>query len=155
MEKIHTKIIAAVKRKQSMEKAIELLRSLNFYLHSTEVNPPRVYAPKNHIKYGWMIFKVGKGFEYAGLQFGIKMWGKKSNKIIVVFEHGYVETIPMKWKDKADINFRKITVRLKFPDYLNYDERRTWRTEYHKQLRDPNRIPSENYIKILPDIQFI
>lgn len=154
MDKIHTKIITALKRKQSMEKAIELLRSLNFYFQSPEVNPARLYAP-HKIKYGWMIFNATGKWHWDGLQFGIKMWGKKTNKIIVAYQHGYVETIPMKWKDKSDINFRKITVRLKFPEYLNYDERRTWRTEYHKQLRDPNRIPSASYLKILPDIQFI
>lgn len=167
MTKIHDKIIAALKRQKTMEKAIELLRSLDFRFKE----PFTIHdLPERLYRYTFMVYKSKRGWDYS-LIFGIKMWGKKNSKIMIVqsetlsvwdcdenkkcriFEEDITIRIP--WKDKADINFRKIVVKLKFPEYLNYDERRKWRTEYHKQKNNPKRIPSEWYLKILPDIKLI
>lgn len=153
MAKIHDKIIAALKRQKTMEKAIELLRSLEYFFFEAttleDMQDPLL------LKYSWMVRKPEHKDFTRSLIFGIKMWGKKNSKIIIHGPKGFVETIRVPWKDKADINFRKIVVKLKFPEYLNYDERRKWRTEYHKQKNNPKRVPSEWYLKVFPDIQFI
>lgn len=162
MMNIHDKVIAALKRQITMEKTIEYLRTLGFCFRepfTIKDLPERLY------RYTFMIRKSGSTWDYSMI-FGIKMWGKKNSKIIFVFSEQLVGNPPTRkyeeditlrvpWKDKADINFRKIVVKLKFPDYLNYEERRTWRTEYHKQKNNPQRVPSEWYLKIFPDIKFI
>lgn len=154
MAKIHDKIIAALKRQTTMEKAIEYLRSLNFIFVEGDKDTKQYELHKG---YSWVVREVNNKKDNTDylLMFGIKMWGKKNSKILVYKEGTHEETIRVPWKDKADINFRKIVVKLKFPDYLDYDERRKWRTEYHKQKNNPKRIPSEWYLKILPDIKFI
>lgn len=107
-----------------------------------------------NLKYAWMVRRVGTKQDTSFIC-GIRMWGKKTDKIIVLIRGAHAATIRVDWKDKADINFRNPTIKLKFPDYLDYDERRTWRTEHHKQLRNPSRKPSESYLRILPDMQFL
>lgn len=150
--KIHQKVINSLNRQKTIEKAIDYLRSLNFFFY--EVSTVGIDFKPGHIKYSWMVRRVGKKKDLS-MVVGIKMWGKKTEKIIVLVDGDHVATVRIPWADKADINFRKITIRLKFPDYLTYEERRTWRTEYHKQLNNPNRIPSEGYKKIYPDVQHI
>lgn len=153
IQKIHNKIINAAKRFQTMERTIEYLRSLNFFFYEVEAVKLIPFKP-GHLKYSWLVRRSGSKQD-PSLVFGIKMWGKKTDKIIVLIRGAYVETIRVDWKDKADINFRKIVVKLKFPEYLNYDERRKWRAEYQKQLKNPQREPSKWYKKILPDIQHL
>lgn len=137
-----------------MEKLIEFLRSLDFFFATmTE----EIDAVQLHKKYVWMIRHKRRNPDSLDLSImvGIKMWGKKNDKVLVYHKGAWFRTLHVPWKDKADINFRKITVRLKFPDYLNYDERRKWRAQHHQQLKDPTRTPTEWYKKILPDVQFI
>lgn len=162
MDKIYLKIIAGVERQQTIEKVIEWLRSYDFrfveYNSLSSMGQIECYRPK-HSKYSWMIRKGYSGKWDGTILFGIKMWGKKNSKVLVYSNHpddlGYLKTIKKNWSDKADINFRKIVVKLKFPDYLTYEERRKWRTEYHKQKNNPNRIPTEWYLQHFSNIQFI
>lgn len=153
LDKIHQKVINSLGRFQTMEKCIEYLRSLNFFFYEAE-NVKLIPFKPGHLKYAWMVRRTNNKQD-PSLVCGIRMWGKKTNKIIVLVRANHAATIRVHWKDKADINFRKIVVRLKFPDYLNYEDRRKWRTEYHKQLRNPNRKPSPWYLKIYPDVQHI
>lgn len=153
MNKIHTRILASIQRSATMEKAINYLRELDFRFYEGFL----LFHPEclKEVKYSWMIRFVDKKNWDKTLIFGIKMWGKKNCKIIVRYEGKLFMVIRKDWKDMADINFRKITVKLKFPDYLDYEERRKWRTEYHKQLRNPTRKPTDWYQQHLPNIQFL
>lgn len=153
IQKIHQKVINSLGRFKTMEKCIEYLRSLNFFFYEAP-NVKLVPLKPGHMKYAWMIRRT-ETKQDPSIICGIRMWGKKTDKIIVLIRGSHAATIRVDWADKADINFRKIVVKLKFPDYLNYEERRTWRTEYHKQLNNRNRIPSDWYLKILPDVQHL
>lgn len=106
---------------------------------------------KENLKLKW-IHCEGDELWDTTFMVSIKLWGKKSSKVIITYRGKHYHTLHIPWKDKADINFRKTVNRLKFPEYLNYDERRKWRTEHHKVLRDPNRPKKEWYLKILPDV---
>jgi len=159
---VHEKIIRALERVPTMEKAIEYLRTYNFRFFEGSL----LFAPEMEIecKYSWMLRKTGKKWDKT-LMVGIKLWGKRTRKIIIIL-HGSqkmgsvrvvqkYKVIKKDWKETHDINFKRSVVTVVFPNYLDYDERRKWRTEHQKQMKNPEREPSKWYSKILSDVKFL
>jgi hypothetical protein len=158
MEKTHARIINNVMVQKTQEKAIEYLRSLEFEFLETEplLAYCKAFKPlEKHIRYSWMIRRVRKGGMDYSLIFGLKMWGKKVESILV-YSHGqYYSRMKTPWKDAADINFRKLVITLKFPDELTYDQRRKWRNEHKKVEAKKDYQPSAFYLKWKPKVNIL
>lgn len=156
MTNTYTKLLNSLEKAITIEKAIEILRCYDFRFMEVDSLKFSLEMKKDwHYEYSWAVRRVDYKEWDGTFVVGIKMWGKKTSKILIYHSGKWVKTIRIAWKDKADINFRKLVISLKFPEYLNYEDRRKWRTEYHKQKKNPQRIPTEWYVKILPDVQIL
>jgi tRNA U34 5-carboxymethylaminomethyl modifying enzyme MnmG/GidA len=79
---------------------------------------------------------------------GIKIIGKLVDSIIIYRDYNFYMRIKKPWAKKAkNVNFKKITQKMKFPKELNYDQRKEWRREYEKLKRNPNYKPSQFFNK--------
>jgi len=165
MEAIIEYLINYARRAQNQEKLIEYLRDIDFKFINTatlrefQVDADWEFWPRTkHESYSWMVREIkhrhGKRCEYDfTLVFAIKLDGKKVNKFHIYYRNEYIKTFRIPWKDIHDINFRKMYVTLKFPDALNYVERRKWRTENLKHIRFPGKYPkSEFYTTWDPEV---
>jgi hypothetical protein len=134
------------------------LRQFGFKFYPYKVikeNNPEVNLLDAHEGYSFMVRPIRKDELDTRLIFGIKLNGRKSNDVLVYYKGSWLETVSIKWKDEADINFRKTVKKWIFPDYMSYLERRKWRAENNRVIKNPNFKPSEFYLKCKPDVRFI
>lgn len=136
MQNIFHKILNQVENKKCIEEAIQYLREFGFKFYMPIYffdHFPKTEIPEPYNEWQFLIRKSGKKLD-TRLFFIIKLYGTKRDRIIVYRDGKLIDKIRMQWKDKADINFRKIVKRWKFPDELTYDERRKWRAEQKRVL---------------------
>lgn len=155
MEKVFGRIINHLPSTKSMEAALAYIRSFGFVFMEPE--PFFDVVRQDSIKerhQGWqfMIRRVKKEKYDTRLFFATKLHGNKVDRLAVYYEGNHLSTLKIEWADRADINFRKLTKHWAFPDYMTYDERRVWRAEHKRVMKNPNHKPTEYYLKCKPDI---
>lgn len=157
-------LIAQASKSKNIEHYLDYLRSLNFHFMDSKPfheafklsKNPLQWVPKpEHEKLQWMVRENSQGlcFDFV---VSIKLWGYKKNKFYIYHQYSNNPVkIKLKWKDADDINFKKMTKKWAFPDYLTYDERRDWRALHRKVQRNPAYSAPEWYYKVLPDIIYL
>lgn len=66
------------------------------------------------------------------LVFAIKIVGDKVEKVVIYLWGKYSEYIKIPWSDKKKVNFKKVEKIYSFPEFMDYVERKKWRTEHRK-----------------------
>lgn len=145
----YTKIISNLNRFATQDKVIEYLRQFQFVFVEMNVffeqNPKFKFMPKD-TKNSLMMRELKPGKWDSRMIVTFKLWGKRSPRMGIYLNKKYVTRINKHWKDEQDINFKKLTIRLKFPDAMpDYEERKKWRYEDKKVQKDPNYKPSAFY----------
>ena len=164
MKKISQDIINRVKRQSTMEKAIEFLRTLEYFFVDGETFKKSVYPKLT--KHEWepgpwdeqkLSFMVRSNQNKNIPVFGIKLLGRKRNELtwVVYGKGGDEETIRIPWERKKIVNFKKMTIHWTFPNYITHKQRREWRAEWRRLQKNPDLKPSEFYLKVLPDVVFL
>lgn len=155
---LYGRIVGQIKRSNNQEAVMEYLRSFGFYFVESEVLlklHPKLGIPPKHMKYSFMIRGIKKNIDDTRIIVGIKLWGDKVDRVLLYIQGDLDSRLKIPWKERQDINFKKIKIRVKFPDYLNYEERKKWRWEHAKVKKDPNYKPTAMYQKAKPDVVFI
>lgn len=160
MDTLYLRMTRIIENSTYQEKVIEYLRTFGFkfipYRNLLEItsgqnlqdidrNPGMTFMVR-HVK--WDIWDTR-------LILGIKLNGKKREKITVYYKEEHWKTLTKLWKDEADINFRKTINKVIFPDFMTYDERRRWRTLNQKLKKNPEFKPGDWYYKCEPSIKWI
>ena len=157
MKKISRDIINRVKRQSTMEKAIEFLRTLEYFFVDGETfdNDYPEFAGHGG-NTGDFSYMVRKDHPKWLPVFAVKLLGKKKNRMgIAIFSRDYFKTIKMPWERKKIVNFKKMTIHWTFPNYITHKQRREWRAEWRRLQKNPDLKPSEFYLKVLPDVVFL
>lgn len=94
------------------------------------------------------------------LVFAIKIVGERVDKIVIYLWGEYSEFIKIPWADKKKVNFKKVEKIYVFPDFMDYTDRKKWRTEHRKYLiatdngKNPDKFElSKFYLKFSPYIK--
>lgn len=135
------------------EKLIDFLREYKFvFIPADVIEDMRTFDPEGVGKqitlrkkdldegYQYMVRKVKEAKEPMNdkydfrLVFGIKILGDKVTKVPVYLWGQWQETLKIKWENEKEVNFKKVDKIYKFPDFMDYDDRRKWRTEQRKKL---------------------
>jgi len=127
---------------------IEYLRQFNFTFVEMDVflsqYPKfkfRVKDKKNSI----MLRELKPGKWDARMVVTFKMWGTRNDRVGLYLQQQWVKRFTKLWKDNQDINFKKLVIKLKFPEGLNYEERKKWRYEDKKVQSKPGYKPTAFY----------
>lgn len=144
----YTKIIQQLPRFATMEKILEFLRQFNFAFVEMdtfeELHKDYPFHAKDR-KASIMLRELKPGVWDIRMLVCIKLWGKRSSRVAIYLNGEYNSRLEKHWKDKEDFNFKKLDIKLKFPDGLTYEERKKWRYEDKKVQAKPNYQPSAWY----------
>lgn len=150
--KVLTKILKTIEKLPNQERVMGYGRELSLSFIET---PILLQENKNyqiifkHQTYSFMQHPKNP------LAIGIKLWGKKSSKVLIYFNGLFYKKFTIEWKDVHDMNFKKLKIGVKFPDYMTYLERKKWRQEHARLLKNPNLQPTSKYLRCKPDVIFI
>lgn len=82
------------------------------------------------------------------LLIGVKYRGAHSDKVILYLHRTFLAEYEVPWPDPHKrINFKARRVHRKFPEKMNYEERRVWRGEYEKIQKNPKYLGSRFFQK--------
>lgn len=148
---------------KNIETYLGYLRSIGFYFVDSK---PFLYLVSNgdidiklkpiHLTWQFMVRKNHEKVIDPDFVVSVKLWGKKIDKIIVYSTYlSKPKKLPLFWKDHAEINFRKTTKKWAFPDYLDYEQRRVWRSHHYKREKNIHYNPPQWYWDALPDIVYL
>lgn len=87
--------------------------------------------------------------------FGIKFIGDRVDKV-KVYTYGKFnkkESWELPWEKPKVHNFKKVTPIYTFPEFMTYEERKKWRTENRKRLRDPEFKTSKQFQRWSPYVK--
>lgn len=123
---------------------------------------PESYAIKQiHLdKYQWMLLqtklaKNPKADKYdPSVLVGIIILpdNARSEKMVLYKNGEYSGRIVSEVPNKNALSFMETNL-IKYPHYLNYDEREKWGIEHRMLLNDPNKKPSKFYLRWAPEIE--
>jgi hypothetical protein len=147
---------------KNQEDLVSMLREYGYKFIATDVikdyaKPEMITLKEKHESYQWMVRLVKEAKDPANdkwdyrLVFGIKFMGEKVEKVQVYLWGKWQEAWKLPWKEKEDINFKKVNRVYIFPDWMDYAERKKWRVEHRKILaaaEKGNPIPEEKYSKL-------
>lgn len=161
---LNDRVASYIRRAKNQELIIKYLRTLRFefvtYATFVELYPGFKINPV-YSRYAFMIRLVDintKGFPNGydvRLVLGLKIEGKKSQKVLM-YEGGSLTSIIIKpWNKPKNINFKKVTQKMRFDPVMSYKERRTWRNEHEKLKRNPKHTPSKFYTAHQKFVQFL
>lgn len=147
----YSKIISNLDRFATQDKMIEYLRQFEFHFIEMDVFlqdfPKFKFKVKDRTN-SIMLRQLKPGVWDARMLVTFQLWGRRTNRVGIYLQHQFVRRIEKLWKNDQDINFKKLTITLKFPEAMrDYDERKKWRAEYKKVQRNPLYQPSEFYKK--------
>lgn len=157
----------AINKCKTQEKLFEFLHEYGFTFLTSDilehVDKQMFNLKEKHVKYQFLVRMVKQAkdpkndkYDYR-LVFGMKIVGKKVDRVKVYLWGKYDKTIEIPWADRNDINFKKVVKLLSFPDWMDYDERKRWRAEHRKWennvAKNPDYIPSIFYTKRKPYIK--
>lgn len=162
MSKLLDRITNYILRSPNQETVIKYLRTLNFKFHATDSLESvfKIKIKPLHSGFSFMVReRVDKEGERIGhderLIVGIKLIGKKVDTIILYRDLKFNLKVIKGWKDNKKVNFKKVKIKMVFPESLNYKERRDWRAEHAKVQRNPDYIPTKFYTRNKDKIRFI
>lgn len=160
MQAIFTRFSRMVEVQPNQEKIITYMRQFGFKFVTLsllkELYPKVELTERDSIPdMTFMVRRVKRKIWDNRFILGIKLQGKKRKTISVYLEGEHLKNVTKPWKDEQDINFRKIVIKMVFPDYLTYQQRRDWRKEHDRVVKDSKYQPSEFYLKVKPDIRWI
>lgn len=153
---------ALIQKAPSQEKLIISLRGYDFrfMMRETLAEKGIVNIRDHDEKYQWMVRVVNESIGKYDLRLvvGIKILGKKLDRVKLYAEGEYQQTFKIPWEKQSGYNFKKVTRKHSFPDELTYDERRAWRKEHRKMLAIQAKglpfYPSAFYSKWAPLVTF-
>lgn len=147
---LNERVVSYLRRAKNQELIIKYLRSLKFefltYRAFTELYP-KFHIPQVYSKYAVMVRVSDKtkfGYDIR-LAVGIKIEGAKRKKVLIFQDSSLTEVHLKPWNKPKNINFKKVTQKMKFDAVMTYKERRIWRAEHEKIKRNPNHAPSKFY----------
>lgn len=141
-----SKIIDTALDKKTIDDMVTYLRDMNFafftHEHLKTITDKNGWAfdlkdPK-HEKYQFMarVLRLAKDPKNDKIDptifFGIKLLGKRVDKIQVYVSGKHSSMVKMKWSDSSNINFKVKEKFYKFPEPMSYEERSKWRAEDRK-----------------------
>jgi len=169
-------LIKTVKAKgTTQEKIIEMLREYNFrfisqdviqdmIIHDEQIGK-QIQLRKRDIEAGfqYMVRLIKEAKEPMNdkydfrLVFGIKIIGERTNKIVIYLWGEYSDYMKVAWEKEKVMNFKKVEKIYVFPEFMDYTDRKKWRTEHRKKLTAEAKgepfEPSKFYIKFTPYIK--
>jgi hypothetical protein len=141
----------AIKKSKTQRALVDFLREHNFMVVSPQtlidLDIPIRVKPA-HKGYSMMLRRI-KDLEFdSRLAFAVKLLGQKRNKVHLYLNYDYMETVQLP-SFNSNMNFTKVTQVWKFPNDTmpDYEERKVWRSENLKVMRDENYKPSAFYLK--------
>ena len=173
MNDSYQKFIKELSSTKDQEALINNLRDLGYHFYSTdhlvELGFAISFADEKHEKYQWMVKRLKEAKDPVNdkldknLIIGIKIAGKHFEKVHFYYRNPQSAELFLKlhstakiaWPEQHHINFKKMKVTLRFPQYMTYDDRRRWRTEHEKLKRNPNYKPSKLYLKYKAEVEEI
>lgn len=96
----------------------------------------------------------------TNLVFAIKLIGEHRDRIHIYMKDPidgpkpleYVRTLNIPWPEGHNINFKKLKIGWKFPKWMTHGERKKWRVENDKLMKNPELKPSKFHARWAPDI---
>jgi hypothetical protein len=136
-------MVQKLKKCKDQDEAIAYLKTLNYRFITTDVlTELKTYKEEykdffnlkeKHEDYQWMVNVVKEAKDPANdkynfaIMVGIKIIGKKVDKVQIYLNGHYSETLPCPVAEKSKFNMKekkKLTV---FPQYMTIEERKRWR----------------------------
>lgn len=150
-ETFYSKIIPNLSRFATQDKMIEYLRQLNFHFVAVEVLMevyPKLDLNIKDQKNSFMLRELKPGKWDNRMMVSVRLLGKKTHRVAIYLKGKFHSRLDKPWKEEQDINFKKLVIRLKFPDSMpDYEERKRWRLEDKKVQKNSAYKPSEFYQK--------
>jgi hypothetical protein len=168
-------IKAAKSKGTSQEKLIDFLREYNFrfvtgdFIQDLGENDSKVKEQitlrekdvKDEFQYMVRMIKQAKEpmndkYDFR-LVFGIKIVGERVNKVVIYLWGKFSEFVKIPWEEAKKMNFKKVEKIYIFPDFMDYADRKKWRTEHRKKIAAEAKglefEPSKFYVKFTPYIK--
>lgn len=120
---------------------------------------PKEYEIKNrHLEtYQWLVRRTREAKDPKNDKYdpqvliGIQIFGKRSEKIVLYNYGEFKQSIKVKVPEKA-ISAKKTNL-IKYPSYMNEEERFKWGTEHRLLFNNPAKKPSKFYMRWVKDVQ--
>lgn len=133
---------------KTQEQLINYLREYNFMFVASDIiqdlaTPEMLTLRDKDIegKYQYMVRRVKEAKEPANdkydfrLVFAIKVIGERVDIVPVYLWGKWEKTLKLKWEDKKKHNFKKVEKIYIFPEFMDYADRKRWRSEHRKVLK--------------------
>lgn len=142
------KIIDTALDKRTIDEMVKYLRDMNFAFvtvdHLAEICKKNDWEFKlkneKHEKLQFMVrvLKLAKDPKNDKIDptvfFGIKLIGKRFNKVHVYVSGQYSSSVNVAWESLKEMNFKVKEKFYKFPEPMSYEERSNWRKEDRKVI---------------------
>jgi hypothetical protein len=98
------------------------------------------YKHESHPEYQWLVRMVKEAKDPANDKYdfslivGIKIIGKSRDKILIYQDGKFDKSLPIKPHPKPEVNMKEKKALTKFPQYMEIEERKTWRALHKKFL---------------------
>lgn len=142
-------LLKGLKKQPTQEKIIEYLHGFDFRFLDYQVIEDNV--PKDqlaidpvHAEYQFMARMMKEAKEPANdkydyrLTVGIKIIGERKSRVLIYLFGKYEEKLKVGWEDIKKINFKKVEKIFIFPEFMDYADRKRWRTEHRKWVNSPD-----------------
>lgn len=145
------------KAKNDQDKLIEILRKEDFFMMDSITLLDRFPEFKKKIskikryKYQWMlkVLKFGVSPEKDSFDpyilIGMQISPRRMRKTLVYLNKEFLYSLRMDIPKRLDGVKKKPVQLVKYPDWMNYDERQKWGREHRKLMNDPSLQPSKFY----------
>ena len=155
--KIISRIINYLIKAAHQELVHKYLRSLRFEFFTFEQLKQKMPTLKDcDSPYSFMIRKGPKESLDFRLIVGIKIIGKKVDSIIIYKDSNFYLKVIKPWKKSNQaVNFKKIKITMKFPDEMDYEQRKIWRREHLRVKKNPEYKGNKLYNKFKDKIIYL
>ena len=130
--------VNALKKTKHQMQLTSYLRDFSFIFMSFEtlkfLELP-VAIKDEHYNYSFMIRRTPEGEYDPKMVFCFKLLSKKSRAIHIYVNGNYMATWDVPFIEYGT-NFKKVKMTWKFPEQMSYDERKVWRGEHVKAIKD-------------------
>lgn len=146
----------------NQDKFIDYLRGLDFVFLSSDnlkLKIPKTYKVKQkHLdKYQWLIKRSRKAKDPRNdrydpqLFIGISIFGGRDRKMVVYLYNKLSKSLFIDVPSKKAIDYTKTNL-IKYPHYMNEEERLKWGIEHRILLNNPEKKPSKFYLRWVKDV---
>lgn len=149
---------------KNQDDLINVLREMSFIFMTSDYLkhfiPEDYTIKKAHLeKYQWLIRRIREAKTPINDKFdpqillGVDIMSKERSNKMVLYAYGtFKESIRLPIPEKKPLTFGKTNL-MKFPMYMNEEERLKWGTEHRALLNDPNKKPSKFYLRWFKDVR--